>query len=55
MVTKVLAATVVLLALGRFFVRRNSEVARRFRIFIDVCLVALFAVYGIRLAMLWLR
>ena len=52
-ITKVLAGTVVLLVVGRFFLRRNSELARRFRIFVDVCLVLMFLVYGVRLAMLF--
>lgn len=53
MITKVLAAAIVLLLVGRFFVRRNPELARRFRIFVDVCLVLMLLVYGGRLAMLY--
>jgi hypothetical protein len=53
-VTKTLAAAVVLLALARLFMRRDSEIARRFRLFVDVCLVLMFVVYGIRLAQMWL-
>ena len=54
MVTKILAATVVLLVVGRLFLRRDSEIARRFRIFVDVCLVLMFLVYGLRFLKLYL-
>jgi hypothetical protein len=55
MVTKVIAIAVVALVVGRFFVRRDSEIARRFRIFIDVLLVVMAVVYGGRLLSLWLN
>ncbi len=54
MVTKVLAAIAVFVLVTRVFVRRDSEIARRFRLFIDVSLVLLLVLYGVRMAQLWL-
>jgi hypothetical protein len=52
-ITKVLAGTVILLVVGRFLVRRNPELSRRFKIFVDVCLVLMLVTYATRLAMLY--
>ncbi len=53
MVTKILATIVVLVVVARLFVRRDSEIARRYRIFIDVSLLLLLILYGARLIQLW--
>ena len=52
---KVLAAVVVLVVGARLFVPRTSELARRYRLFIDVSLVLLAVLYGVRLLQLWLK
>lgn len=54
MVTKVLAAIAIFAVLARLFVRRDSEIARRFRIFVDVSLVLIVVLYGTRLVQLYL-
>ena len=53
--SKVLFGIVALVIGARLFVRRDSELARRFRIFVDVSLILLLVLYGARLAQLWLR
>ena len=55
MTWKVLFGFVALVLGARLFVRRDSELARRFRIFVDVTLLVLVVLYGARLAQLWLR
>lgn len=52
-VMKVLAAIAILAVAARLFVRRDSEIARRFRIFVDVCLVLIVLLYGTRLVQLY--
>jgi hypothetical protein len=51
--TKLLAVAVVCFAVGRVFAPKKSELARRFRIFIDVCLALMLLLYGARLAQMW--
>lgn len=53
MVTKVLAAIAILAVAARLFVRRDSEIARRFRIFVDVSLLLILALYTTRLIQLY--
>ncbi len=53
MVTKVLAAVAILAVAARLFVRRDSELARRFRIFVDVSLLLIVVLYGTRLIQLY--
>jgi len=55
MVMKLLAAGTVFVICVRLFVRRDSEIARRFRLFVDVSLVLLFVLYGVRIVQLYLR
>lgn len=50
---KVLAAIAILAVLVRLFVRRDSEIARRFRIFVDVSLLLLVVLYATRLVQLY--
>jgi hypothetical protein len=50
---KVLAAIAILAVAARLFVRRDSELARRFRIFVDVSLLAIAVLYGTRLVQLY--
>jgi len=52
-VTKVLAAIAILAVAARLFVRRDSEIARRFRIFVDVSLLLILALYTTRLIQLY--
>lgn len=54
MVTKVLAALAVLVLAARLFVRRDSELARRYRLFVNVSLITLALLYGARLVQLYL-
>ncbi|MBV1857639.1 MAG: hypothetical protein KUG77_04445 [Nannocystaceae bacterium] len=53
MVTKVLAAVAILAVAARLFVRRDSEIARRFRIFVNVSLLLIVALYVTRLVQLY--
>lgn len=53
MVTKVLALIAILAVSARLFVRRDSEIARRFRIFVDVSLLLLVVLYATRLVQLY--
>lgn len=55
MVSKVLLGIVALVLGARLFVRRDSELARRYRLFIDVSLLLLLVLYGARFIQLWLR
>lgn len=52
---KALAIAALVVMLVRVFVRRDSELARRFRLFVDVSLLGLALVYGGRLLQLWLQ
>lgn len=49
-----MAVIAILAVLARLFVRRDSEIARRFRIFVDVSLLLLVALYATRLVQLYL-
>ncbi len=49
-----IAAIVVIVVGARLFVPRDSEIARRFRLFIDVSLILLALLYGGRLIQLYL-
>ncbi len=53
MVSKVLAAIAILAVAARLFVRRDSEIARRYRIFLNVSLFLIFALYATRLVQLY--
>lgn len=50
-----LASIAVFAIVARVFVRKNSEFARRFRLFVDLSLLLLAVVYGGRLLQLWLQ
>lgn len=50
---KLIALAVVVGVAARLFVHRDSELARRFRLFIDVSLIAIAVLYGGRLIQLY--
>ena len=52
-VSKVLAAIAIFAVAARVFVRRDSEIARRFRIFVNVSLLAILVLYATRLVQLY--
>ena len=53
-ITKILAAVALLAVVTRLLVRRDSELARRFRIFVDISLLLILGVYGVQLLQQWL-
>jgi cytochrome bd-type quinol oxidase subunit 2 len=52
--TKLFGVAVACLLAGRLFAPKKSELARRFRIFVDVCLVLVFVMYGANLLQMWI-